>query len=129
MYAQKLVADDLQYLKSEYKAVTAYARTKRMQVVLAGEWAKRGQARLQRATRAGSTRPGIADSLPAFKTLDAPDPAHPGAGRGHVRVAAPARGRAAGRFWHDRAARPEHYTRLTRESRGRPPRALERRGG
>ena len=30
MYAQKLKVDDLEYLKGQYKPVTAYARTKRM---------------------------------------------------------------------------------------------------
>ena len=48
---QKLNVDDLEYLKSEYKPVTAYARTKRMQVVLAEEWAKR-LADARRARRA-----------------------------------------------------------------------------
>ena len=31
-------------------------------------------------------------------------------------VAADEPGKITGRFWHDRAARPEHYTRRTRES-------------
>ena len=41
MYAQRLPSDDLQYEQGEYKGVNAYARTKRMQVVLAAQWAQR----------------------------------------------------------------------------------------
>ena len=71
MYAQKLVTDDLEYLKSDYKGVTAYARTKRMQVVLAGEWAKRGK-HTSSAHPGWVDTPGITDSLPLFKTLTRP---------------------------------------------------------
>ncbi len=34
MYAQRLAADDPEYLQGSYSGTTAYARTKRMQVAL-----------------------------------------------------------------------------------------------
>jgi len=114
MYGQKLVTDDLEYLKSAYKPVTAYARTKRMQVVLAGEWARRGK-HVSSAHPGWVDTPGVADSLPLFKTLTRPILRTPEQGADTfvwlVGAAVPP-----GRFWHDRVARPEHYTRRTRES-------------
>jgi dehydrogenase/reductase SDR family protein 12 len=119
MYAQKLKVDDLEYLKGEYKPVTAYARTKRMQVVLAEEWAKRLPGSVVHAVHPGWVdTPGIADGLPGFKKaagrfLRTPEQ---GADTAVWLVAAREPGECTGRFWHDRAVRPEHYTRLTRES-------------
>ena len=114
MYGQKLVTDDLEYLKSAYKPVTAYARTKRMQVVLADEWARRGK-HVSSAHPGWVDTPGVADSLPLFKTLTRPILRTPEQGADTfvwlVGAAVPP-----GRFWHDRVARPEHYTRRTRES-------------
>ena len=114
MYGQKLVTDDLEYRKSEYKGVTAYARTKRMQVVLAGEWAKRGQD-ASSAHPGWVDTPGIADSLPLFKTLTRPILRTPEQGADTfvwlAGAAVPP-----GRFWQDRAPRPEHYLPSTRES-------------
>src|SRR4051812_30647462 len=41
MYAQRLRLDDLEYAHGDYDGTTAYARTKRMQVVLARDWGER----------------------------------------------------------------------------------------
>jgi NAD(P)-dependent dehydrogenase (short-subunit alcohol dehydrogenase family) len=114
MYAQKLVTDDLEYLKSEYKGVTAYARTKRMQVVLAKEWARRGQD-VSSAHPGWVDTPGITDSLPLFKTLTRPILRTPAQGADTFVWLAGA-DVPPGRFWHDRKARPEHYLPSTRES-------------
>jgi NAD(P)-dependent dehydrogenase (short-subunit alcohol dehydrogenase family) len=114
MYASKLVTDDLEYRRSEYKGVTAYARTKRMQVVLAGEWAKRGQD-ASSAHPGWVDTPGIADSLPLFKTLTRPILRTPEQGADTFVWLAGAEV-PSGRFWHDRAPRPEHYLPSTRES-------------
>jgi NAD(P)-dependent dehydrogenase (short-subunit alcohol dehydrogenase family) len=119
MYAQKLKVDDLEYLKGEYKPVSAYARTKRMQVVLAEEWAKRRPASVVHAVHPGWVdTPGIADGLPAFKRVTGRILRTPSQGADTTvwLVAAREPGESTGRFWHDRVARPEHYTRLTRES-------------
>jgi dehydrogenase/reductase SDR family protein 12 len=119
MYGQKLKVDDLEYRKSEYKPVKAYARTKRMQVVLAAEWARRLPGSVVHAAHPGWVdTPGVTDSLPLFKTLTRPILRTPqqGADTFVWLVAAREPGESTGRFWHDRAARPEHYSRLTRES-------------
>ena len=116
MYAQKLVTDDLEYLKSAYKPVTAYARTKRMQVVLAERVGAARPARLAAPHPGWVDTPGIADSLPLFKTLTRPILRTPEQGADTFVWLVGARAVPPGRFWHDRAARPEHYTRRTRES-------------
>ncbi|WP_272598972.1 SDR family NAD(P)-dependent oxidoreductase [Solirubrobacter ginsenosidimutans] len=119
MYAQKLKVDDLEYLVGDYKPVTAYARTKRMQVVLAQEWAKRLPSGVVHAVHPGWVdTPGIADGLPGFKKLTGRILRTPAQGADTTvwLVAAREPGESTGRFWHDRVARPEHYTRLTRES-------------
>lgn len=119
MYAQKLRADDLQYLKDEYKPATAYARTKRMQVVLAEEWAKRLPGVAVNAVHPGWVdTPGVASYLPTFKKLTRPILRTPeqGADTFVWLVAAREPGEITGHFFHDRAVRPEHYSRLTRES-------------
>jgi dehydrogenase/reductase SDR family member 12 len=114
MYAQKLVTDDLEYLKSEYRPVTAYARTKRMQVVLAGEWARRGK-HASSGHPGWVDTPGISDSLPLFKSLTRPILRTPEQGADTFVWLAGA-DVPAGRFWHDRGARPEHYLGRNRES-------------
>jgi dehydrogenase/reductase SDR family member 12 len=119
MYAQKLCADDLQYLKDDYKPATAYARTKRMQVVLAEEWAKRLPGVAVNAVHPGWVdTPGVASYLPTFKKLTRPILRTPeqGADTFVWMVAARAPGEITGHFFHDRAVRPEHYTRFTHES-------------
>ena len=119
MYAQKLRADDLQYREDEYKPATAYARTKRMQVVLAEEWAKRLPGVAVNAVHPGWVdTPGISSSLPTFKKLTRPILRTPeqGADTFVWMVAAREPGEITGHFFHDRAVRPEHYTRFTREA-------------
>src|SRR4051794_24393104 len=112
MYAHKLVTDDLEYLKSEYKPVTAYARTKRMQVVLAGEWARRGK-HVSSGHPGWVDTPGITHSLPVFRTLAGPILRTPEQGADTFVWLAGA-DVPAGRFWHDWVARPEHYAPFTR---------------
>jgi NAD(P)-dependent dehydrogenase (short-subunit alcohol dehydrogenase family) len=119
MYAQKLRADDLQFLKDEYRPATAYARTKRMQVVLAEAWAERLPGVAVNAVHPGWVdTPGVASYLPAFKKLTRPILRTPeqGADTFVWMVAAREPGEITGHFFHDRAVRPEHYSRFTRES-------------
>ena len=88
-----------------------------MQVVLAGEWARRGK-HVSSAHPGWVDTPGIADSLPLFKTLTRPILRTPEQGADTfvwlAGAAVPP-----GRFWHDRAARPEHYTRRHARVRSR----------
>ncbi|WP_037502524.1 SDR family NAD(P)-dependent oxidoreductase [Solirubrobacter soli] len=114
MYTQKLVTDDVEYAKGEYKGVTAYARTKRMQVVLAGEWARRG-VHASSGHPGWVDTPGITHSLPGFSKLTRPILRTPQQGADTF-VWLCGADVPSGRFWHDRAPRPEHYLGLHRES-------------
>jgi NAD(P)-dependent dehydrogenase (short-subunit alcohol dehydrogenase family) len=113
MYAQRLVTD-LEYVEGTYKGVTAYARTKRMQVVLAGEWARRGR-HASSGHPGWVDTPGITDSLPLFRRLARPILRTPEQGADTF-VWLCGADVPPGRFWHDRAPRPEHYLGLHRES-------------
>lgn len=117
MYTAGLPTDDLDYRNGDYRGATAYARSKRVQVamvpVLAERWSSAG------VTVAGMhpgwvATPGIADSLPGFSRLAGPllRDADQGADTA-VWLAATAPTPENGRFWHDRAPRPEHYLRRT----------------
>lgn len=58
MYAQRIRADDLQSERGEFDGTTAYARTKRAQVILTELWAKRlgtAASSCTRCTPGGST--------------------------------------------------------------------------
>jgi dehydrogenase/reductase SDR family protein 12 len=121
MYTQPLRDDDPQYEHGEYKGATAYARTKRMQVVLAGSWARRlsGEQVTVHAMHPGwAATPGVTDSLPRFARLMGPllrDPEQ-GADTTVWLAASVEGGRESGLFWHDRAPRPAHYLGRTRDS-------------
>ncbi|GAA1953225.1 SDR family NAD(P)-dependent oxidoreductase [Amycolatopsis minnesotensis] len=119
MYRAKLRDDDPQYTVGEYRGATAYARTKRMQVVLAGLWDRELDGVAVHSMHPGwASTPGVTDSLPRFAKLMAPllRSAEQGADT-VVWLAAVPGGRAGGRLWHDRAPRPPHYLSSTRESR------------
>ena len=113
MYTQKLRVDDFEYRSGEYRGTTAYARTKRMQVVLAALWAR------ELVSHSGHPgwvdTPGIAHSLPRFERVARPilRTAQQGADTFVWLAAADVPN---GRFWHDRRPRPAHYLPFTRES-------------
>ncbi len=120
MYAQRLPADDPEFESGTYGGTAAYARTKRMQVALTPlmqeRWAGDGIA--VHATHPGwADTPGIVDSMPGFHTLMGPllRSAEVGADTA-VWLAATEPPREGGLFWHDRAPRPTHYLRRTRET-------------
>ena len=106
MYTQRLDTGDLQSTRGEFDGTTAYARTKRMQVVLAEEWARRTPAPgvgAQHASGMGGharSDGGAADVPPA----DQADPAPARRGRRHHRVAG--RRRRAGAQHRSLLARP-----------------------
>jgi NAD(P)-dependent dehydrogenase (short-subunit alcohol dehydrogenase family) len=127
MYSQRLDVTDLEYARGSYRPATAYARTKRMQVVLAADWAQRlasGSAAdgvVVHSMHPGwADTPGVAASLPGFRRLTAPVLRTPeqGADTTVWLSAADLPGQLTGRFWHDRAIRPEHYFPWTRPARG-----------
>lgn len=121
MYAQKL-HDDFQFRQGTYRGAAAYARTKRMQVVLARRWAEElapdGVA-VHSMHPGWAATPGVTDSLPGFARLMAPLLRTPeqGADTTVWLAASTEGGRLSGGFWHDRARRPEHYLPWTAESR------------
>ncbi|NMD57001.1 MULTISPECIES: SDR family NAD(P)-dependent oxidoreductase [Tsukamurella] len=117
MYTAELPVDDLDYRAGRYKGATAYARSKCVQVamvpILARRWASAD------VTVAGMhpgwvATPGVADSLPGFTKVTGPllRDADQGADTA-VWLAATTPKPENGRFWHDRAPRPERYLRRT----------------
>ena len=121
MYAHKLRARDLEYEQGPYRPAVGYARTKRMQAVLAQCWAEqlRGDGVVVHAVHPGwADTPGVTRGLPTFRRLTRPLLRTPEQGADTIVWAAAAGlpGESTGRLWHDRAQRPWHYTRRTRES-------------
>lgn len=121
MYAQKLDVDDMQYREGEYGGTAAYARTKRMQIVLTGLWARElaGSGVTVHAMHPGwAATPGVTNSIPAFNSVVGPilRTVEQGADTAVWLAAAPSRAVGTGRFWHDREPRPAHYVPWTRET-------------
>lgn len=112
MYAQKLTFDE----PVPYNGTTAYARTKRMQVVLSGMWSRELDSH---AVHPGwADTPGLTSSLPGFGRLLGPllRTAEQGADTAVWLAAARGPDVGTGKFWHDRRPRPEHYVPWTRET-------------
>jgi dehydrogenase/reductase SDR family member 12 len=126
MYSAGLDADDLESTQGDYDGVRVYARTKRMQVVLADAWARRlgggGQERSDSGISTASDvrvesmhpgwaeTPGVAEALPTFRTITRPllrDTAD--AADTAVWLVATRPDSTPGHFWHDRAQRPTTF--------------------
>ena len=113
MYSAGLSADDLESTSGRYNGVRVYARTKRMQVVLADAWAQRlagTHVRVESMHPGWVETPGVAESLPMFRVLTRPllrDTAD-GADTAVWLVATRPESRP-GHFWHDRAQRPTTF--------------------
>ena len=112
MYSTPLVVDDLEY-RDNYNGVKAYARTKRMQVVLADAWARRlagTDVRVESMHPGWVDTPGVAEYLPRFRVITKPllrDLAD-GADTA-VWLVATRPASTPGHFWHDRAQRPTTF--------------------
>jgi len=114
MYTQPLRVDDLEYLHGEYSGTAAYARTKRMQVVLAQRWAQElaSESTVVHSMHPGwAATPGVQTSLPGFHRLTGPilRTADQGADTIVWLVAADRPGSSSGLFWHDRRPRTTDY--------------------
>jgi NAD(P)-dependent dehydrogenase (short-subunit alcohol dehydrogenase family) len=121
MYTQRLHDEDPEYRTGTYQGATAYARTKRMQVVLTELLADRlaDQGIVVHSCHPGwADTPGVAASLPGFQKLVGPLLRTPeqGADTTVWLAAADEPGRTTGRFWQDRAVRPTHAVPWTRET-------------
>ena len=122
MYTQALPVDDPEYRVGDYRGTTAYARSKRMQVALAPllqqRWASYGVA-VHVMHPGWADTPGVASSLPLFRTLTRPLLRDAASGADTiVWLAATRRELPGGRFWQDRAERPTHYLGMHRETAG-----------
>jgi len=113
MYTQGLHVDDVQSARGKFRGTAAYARTKRMQVVLSELWASRlqGTGVVVNAMHPGWVdTPGLRDSLPRFhrvlrRLLRTPEQ---GADTIVWLGSAPQAAQISGAFWFDRARRPTH---------------------
>jgi NAD(P)-dependent dehydrogenase (short-subunit alcohol dehydrogenase family) len=113
MYTQRLDPDAL-----DRGGTGAYARTKRMQVVLAEEWAHHTTQPVHAMHPGWVDTPGLTAGLPTFHKLTRPLLRTPAQGADTIvwLVAADEPGRSTGGFWHDRRRRPTHYLRRTRKT-------------
>jgi len=119
MYAQKLRADDPEYLTGDYSPTTAYARSKRAQVELLPLMDERwGDGVLVWATHPGwADTPGVEESLPTFRRLTRPVLRDAdGGAETTVWLAAVQPPPPTGTLLHDRRARPTHFRAGTRPS-------------
>jgi NAD(P)-dependent dehydrogenase (short-subunit alcohol dehydrogenase family) len=112
MYSTPLVIDDLES-RNDYNGVRTYARTKRMQVVLADSWARRlagTDIRVESMHPGWVDTPGVAQYLPRFRVLTKPllRGVTDGADTAVWLVATRPPSRP-GHFWHDRAQRPTTF--------------------
>ena len=120
-YAQPLRDDDLEHTEDSFSGSGAYARTKRMQIVLAGMWAERLR---ERGVAVHAMHPGWVDTagvrthLALFRALTAPVIRTPEQGADTLvwLLASDDLEPATGGFWHDRRTRPEHYRPGTQET-------------
>ncbi len=134
MYTQRLHADDLQNAHGEFNGTTAYARTKRAQVLLTEEWARRLADRgiVAHAMHPGwADTPGISASLPRFHRVARPLLRSPAQGADTIvwLGAADEAATSSGGFWHDRRRRPTSllpWTRATAADRSALWRECER---
>ena len=103
-------ADDLEFRRGEYDGIQAYARTKRMQVVLADAWAEtlRGTGALVESMHPGwATTPGVTSSLPRFDKLTRRVQRTPADGADTAVWLVSTRPESGPQhFWHDRRQRP-----------------------
>lgn len=112
-YGQRLDVDDPEYATGDYSGVTAYARTKRMQLVITELWARdlaSDGIRVHSMHPGWAATPGVTDSLPRFASLTGPLLRDADAGADTaVWLTATADAIGTGGFWHDRRRRSTHY--------------------
>jgi dehydrogenase/reductase SDR family protein 12 len=118
MYAQRLSLDDLQWTERPFDGVTAYAQTKRMQVILtellARRWARAGIA--VHAMHPGwADTPSVRSSIPRFWQVMRTRLRTPEQGADTMVWLAVAPALPSGRFWFDRAPQPTHLLPFTTE--------------
>jgi dehydrogenase/reductase SDR family protein 12 len=112
MYSAPLVVEDLES-SHDYNGVRSYARTKRMQVVLADSWARRlagTDIRVESMHPGWVDTPGVAEYLPRFRVITKPLLREVADGADTaVWLVATRPPSEPGHFWHDRAQRPTTF--------------------
>ena len=110
---QRWSVDELESRDGPYDGVRTYARTKRMQVVLADEWAKTltgSGVHVYSAHPGWVETPGVAEALPVFRSVTKPLLRHVEDGADTaVWLVATCPESKPGHFWHDRAQRPTTF--------------------
>jgi dehydrogenase/reductase SDR family protein 12 len=120
MYAVR-ISSDLESRWGVYDGKTAYARTKRGQVILTEIWAERlaDLGVVVHAMHPGwADTPGVRSGIPLFHAATRPvlRTAEQGADTIVWLAASAEAGESTGRFWHDRRPRPTHRLGRTRET-------------
>jgi dehydrogenase/reductase SDR family protein 12 len=121
MYTARIDLDDLQLERREFDGAGFYAHTKRAEVILSEEWAKRlprDEVTVHSTHPGWVETPGVATSLPRFHRIMGPLLRDPAAGADTIvwLAGSPEAARTSGEFWHDRRTRPRHRLPWTRES-------------
>ena len=111
MYSEAVKIDNLQYSDEKWSGSAAYARTKRMQVMLTEYWARQlaGQEIVVSSMHPGwADTPGVESSLPTFHKIVGKALRTPAEGADTITwlAAADAPAQISGSFWHDRRQRP-----------------------
>ena len=106
--------DEIEFREAAYDGVQGYARTKRMQVVLAEAWSDRlrgGKVRVESMHPGWVATPGVTESLPTFNKVMGPllRTAEDGADTAVWLVATRPDSSGSRHFWHDRALRPTTF--------------------
>jgi NAD(P)-dependent dehydrogenase (short-subunit alcohol dehydrogenase family) len=120
MYTAKLDVEDPQLEKQEFSGNRFYAHTKRAEVVLGDEWARRLAPDVQVFSMHPGwvATPGLSASLPGFDKVMKPLLRDAAGGADTIvwLAGSPSLDEQTGGFWHDRRRRPEHRLARTRET-------------
>jgi dehydrogenase/reductase SDR family member 12 len=113
MYTAPLDTDDMESVVGRYEGIRVYARTKRMQVVLADAWAERlasTDVRVESMHPGWAVTPGVSESLPTFQKIARPvlRDTTDGADTAVWLVAMRPESKPP-HFWHDRVQRPTTF--------------------